>query len=144
MVVTRIMEDAGVLASNGLGIAIHLVDMLPTIPADFTFHTTAPVLTSFIPEVYASKPWLKTNILNLTHTLPPHSDCMAMDVLCDEIICNLGGAPRAATAHLPMATVAVPSSDDYLVGQEGEVGAGEHYTKSPCVFHTPHSLGRHS
>ena len=81
MVVTRIMEDAGAPASNGLGIAICLVDMLPTIPADLAFHTTVPMLTSFVLEVYASKPWLKTNILNLTHTPPPHSDHMAMDVL---------------------------------------------------------------
>ena len=88
-VVTRVMEDAGAPVSNGLGIAIHLVDMLPTILAYLAFQTIAPMLTSFAPEVYASKPWLKTNILNLMHTPTPHSNCMAMDVLCDEIVHNL-------------------------------------------------------
>ena len=73
------------------------------------------------------------------HTSPPHSDCMAMDVLCDEIIHNLGGAPKAATVHLPTASVAMPSVDDCLGGQAGEVSAGDGTSKSPCTSHTPHS-----
>ena len=137
------MEDAGSPVSNGLGIAIHLVDMLPTILANLAFHTIAPMLTSFPPEVYASNPWLKTNILNLMHTPPPHSDHMAMDVLHDEIVCNLGGAPRPVTEHFPIAMAAIPSID-YLGGQEGEVGAEDGTTKSPCASHSPCSLGRHS
>ena len=107
---------------------------------DLAFHSAVPILTGFVP-VYASKPWLKTNILDLMHTPPPFSNCMAMDVLCDEIIHNLGGAPRAATVHLPTATVAMPSDDDCLGGQEGEVGASDGTTKSPCTSHTPCSLG---
>ena len=81
MVVTKVMEDAGAPMSNGLGITIHLVDMLPSILANLAFHATVPMPTTFTLEVYASKLWLKTNILDLMHTLPPHSDCMAMDLL---------------------------------------------------------------
>ena len=96
-VVTKVMEDASAPVSNGLGIAICLVNMLPSILTDLAFHTMVPMLTSFMPEMYASKPWLKTNILDLMHTPPPHSDHMAMDVLRDKIIPNFGGVPRAAT-----------------------------------------------
>ena len=97
MVVTRVMEDHGAPVSNGLGITICLVDMLPTVLVDLAFHTIVPMLTGFTLEEYASKPWLKTNILNLMHTLTPHCKCMAMDVLCDEIVCNLGGVPKVVT-----------------------------------------------
>ena len=54
MVVTGVMEDTGVPVSHGLGIAIHLVDSLPSIPADMVFHTLAPLLTSIGLEVYAN------------------------------------------------------------------------------------------
>ena len=145
MVVTRIMEDAGAPVSNGLRIATCLVNMLPTIPANLAFCTTVPMLTGFTLEVYASKPWLKTNILDLTCTPPPHSDHMAMDVLRNKIVRNLGGGPRAATAPLPTATVSVPPDDAYLGGQEGEVDTRDGTTKSPSyVSPTPHFLGRHS
>ena len=109
MVVTKVMEDVGAPMSNGLGIAFCLVDMLPSIPTYLAFHAMVPMLTSFALEVYANKPWLKTNILDLMHTPPPLSDRMAMDVLQDKIIHNLGGVPRATTVHLPTATVSVPS-----------------------------------
>ena len=145
MVITKVMEDAGVPVSNGLGIAIHLVNMFPSIPTDLAFHAMVHMLTGFVPEVYASKPWLKTNILDLMHTPPPHSDHMAMDVLHDEIIHNFGGVPRVATVHLLTASVAVPSEDDCLGGQKGEVGARDGTAKSPLHFSpTQHSPGRHS
>ena len=107
------------------------------------FHTLAPMLTGIVPDVYASKPWLKTNVLDLMHTSPPHSDCMAMDLLHDEIVHNMGGAQKVATKCFTVATVAM-SSDDYLGGEEGGVGAGDGTAKSPHVSHTPHSQARHS
>ena len=142
-VVTGVMEDAGVPVCNGLGIAIHLVDMLPSILANMAFHTLVPMLTSIAPEVYASKPWLKANVLDFMHTLPPHSNCMAMEVLCDEIVHSMGGVPKVATEYFAVATFAM-SSGDYLGGQEGDVGARDGTTKSLHVSHTPHSPGRHS
>ena len=37
MVVVKVMEDAGKPTADGLEIAVHLVDMLPTIPDTFGF-----------------------------------------------------------------------------------------------------------
>ena len=48
--------------------------MLPTIPIHLAFHTAILMLTGFTPEVYASRPWLKMNIMDLTHMPPPQSD----------------------------------------------------------------------
>ena len=62
------MEDAGKPTVCGLGIAVHLVDMLPTIPIHLIFHSSTPGLTGFVPEVYAAQVWFKMDILDLTHT----------------------------------------------------------------------------
>ena len=94
-VMTKVMEDAGARTSNGLGITMCLVDMLPTILIHLAFHSATPMLTSFALEVYASQPWLRTNILDAMHTPPLDSDWKAMDVLYQEIINNLGGAPKS-------------------------------------------------
>ena len=137
------MEDAGVPMSDGLGIVVHLVDMLPTILIHLAFHSTMLMLTSFALEVYASRPWLRMNIMDLMHTPPLQSDQMALDVLREEIINNLGGAPKAAKVVEPMACFSVPSLSS-VGGQAGEVGTGDGTAKSPCTSHTPCSLGRHS
>ena len=39
--------------ADGLGIAMRLVDMLPTILIHLAFHSSTPGLTRFVPEVYA-------------------------------------------------------------------------------------------
>ena len=38
-VVRQVMESAGKSAADGLGVALHLVGMLPTIPLQLTFNT---------------------------------------------------------------------------------------------------------
>ena len=73
-VVHEMTEDAGAPTSNSLDIALLLLNMLPTLPANLTFNTAVPLLTGFMPEVYASQPWLALNALDLTHTPPPQSD----------------------------------------------------------------------
>ena len=40
MVVLKVMDDAGKPAADGLGITMHLVDMLPTIPLDLAFQVS--------------------------------------------------------------------------------------------------------
>ena len=63
MVVMRVMEDAGKPTANGLGITMHLVDMLPTIPIHLAFHPSTPGLTRFTPEVYAARPKFRNGSL---------------------------------------------------------------------------------
>ena len=70
--VIKVMEDAGEPVSNGLGIAVHLVDMLPTIPIHLASDSSPPGLTGFMPEVYAAWPWFKTDVLDLMHIRHHH------------------------------------------------------------------------
>ena len=51
MVVLKVMEDAGKPAADGLGIAMRLVDMPPSIPLHLTFQSAVPGLTRFAPQV---------------------------------------------------------------------------------------------
>ena len=83
MVVHQTTEDVSASMSNSLVVALHLLNMLPTLLANFTFNTTAPLLTGFVPEVLAHQTWLALNSLHFMHTPPPHSNCIAMDVLKD-------------------------------------------------------------
>ena len=50
------MESAGKSAADGLGIALRLVDMLPTIPLQLTFNTVTAGLPGYTPKAltYAS------------------------------------------------------------------------------------------
>ena len=143
-VMTRVMEDTGIPMIDGLGIAVHLVELLFTIPIHLAFHSATPMLTSFMLEVYASQPWLRMNMMDVMHTPPPpHSNQMAMDVLHEVIINNLGGASKAAKVVQPTACFSMPSLDSFG-GQAGEVSTSDGTAKSPHASHTPHSPGRHS
>ena len=70
MVVLKVMEDARKPVADGLGIAMHLVDMLLTIPLHLTFQSAVPELTRFAPEVYAAQSKSRTDILNFSHAPP--------------------------------------------------------------------------
>ena len=142
-VMLKVMDDTGTPSSNGLGIAVHLVDMLPTIPIHLAFHMVTLMLTSFTPEVYAGWPWLRTNIMDLMHTPPPQSDWMVLDVLCEEIINNLSGTSNAAKVVEPTACFSVPSLST-VGGKAGKVSTGNSTAKIPCDSHVPCSLGQHS
>ena len=106
-VILKVMEDAGASTSKGLGIAVCLVDMLSTILIHLTSHTSTLSLTSFMPEVYAGWPWLRMNIMDLTHMPPLQSDQNALDVLSEEIINNLGDTSKVAKAAEPTACFSV-------------------------------------
>ena len=56
-VVCRVMESAGKSAVDGLGIALHLVDMLPTIPLQLAFNTVTAEPPGYTPKAltYASQ-----------------------------------------------------------------------------------------
>ena len=140
-VVLKLMEDAGTPTSNGLGVAVCLVDMLPIILTHLAFHTDTPMLTSFVPEVYAGQPWLRTNALDLTHMPPLQSDWKALDVLCEKIINNLGGISKVARVVEPTACFSGPSLST-VCEKAGEVGTSDGPTKSLHAFHTPCSPGR--
>ena len=142
-VILKVMEDAGAPVSKGLGIIVYLVDMLPTIPIHLAFYTSTLSLTSFVLEVYAGQPWLRTNVMDLTHMPPLQSDWNALDVLCEEIMNNLTGTSKTAKVAKPMACFSMASLS--FVGEKAdEVGTSDGPTKSPWASHVPHSPGQHS
>ena len=74
----------------------HLLDTLPSFPANLTYQSTSPMITGFTPKVYAQQPWLGLHSLDLAHTPPPDSHRKAEDVLKEAILHSTGG--NAATA----------------------------------------------
>ena len=87
----------------------HLLDTLPSFPADLAYHSTPPMITGFMLEVYAQWLWLGLHSLDLMHTPPPDSHRKAVDVLKEEIFHSTGGnaatvvstGPSASTLQCP-------------------------------------------
>ena len=131
-VIVKVMEDAGKPKADGLGIAMHLVDMLPTIPIHLAYHSSTPGLTSFVPGVYAAWPRFRTDVLDFSHMPPLQSDQKALDILHEEIIKNMGGASKMAKAVEPAACFAMADLST-ISGKACEVGAGDGPTNSPHV-----------
>ena len=71
-VVRRVMESAGKSAEDGLGIALHLVSMLPTIPILPAFNTVTPEPPRYTPRA-------------LTYASQDSIDCGVMAVLSEEL-----------------------------------------------------------
>ena len=103
-VIVKVMEDAGTPTGDGLGIAVCLVDMLPTIPDTLGF----PLIYTWAHRICARGlccPALvqDMDVLDFSHMPPLQSDRKALDVLCEEIIKNMGGASKMAKAVEPAA-----------------------------------------
>ena len=100
-VVLKVMEDTGKPAADGLRIAMHLGDMLPTTTLDLALKSVVPVLTGFTPEVYAAWPKSRMDLLDFSHAPPPQSDWRAMHVLCKEILRSTCGQTDRVKAIQP-------------------------------------------
>ena len=72
-VVHRVMESAGKSVADSLRVALHLVDMLPTIPLQLTFNTVTAGPLGHTPEA-------------LTYASQCSINCGAMTVLSEELI----------------------------------------------------------
>ena len=106
-VIRWVMESAGKSMVDGLEIALHLVDMLLSVPLQLTFNTVTAGLPGFTPEA-------------LTYASPLSTDQGAMTVLSKEI---LKGA-RGAEEKVMQATWCVTATNTGLVkvmtiGSEG-------------------------
>ena len=136
VVVVKVMEDAGKPAANGLGITMHLVDMIPTILLHLAFHSSTPELTGFMPEVYTAQPKFRMDALDFSHVPPPQSDQKVLDVLCEEIFNNMCGAPEMA--KVVETTWCLAMSDVSTIGVKVcKVGAGDGHTSSPRTSCSP-------
>ena len=135
-VIIKVMEDTEKSVANGLGITMHLVDMLPTIPIHLAFHSSTPGLIGFVAEVYAAWPRFRTDVLDFSHMPPLQSDQKALDVLHEEILKNMGGASKMAKVVEPAACFAMADLST-IGGKACEVGTTGGPTNSPCASHSP-------
>ena len=89
-VVHRVMESAGKSAADSLEIALHLVDMLLSVPLQLTFNTVTAELPGFTPKAF-------------TYASPFSTNQGAMTVLSEEILKGPCGAEEKvmqATWHV--------------------------------------------
>ena len=89
-VVCRVMESSGKSTGDSLGIVLHLVSMLPTIPLQPAFNNMTSELPRYTPRA-------------LTHTSQASIDCGAMAVLGEELTRDPTGAHdqvMQASAHV--------------------------------------------
>ena len=82
-VVHQVMESAGKSVVDSLGIALCLVDMLPTTPLQLTFNTVTAELPGYTPEA-------------LTYASLLSTDRGAMTVLSEEILKGARGVDEKA------------------------------------------------
>ena len=148
-VVSQVMEDASKSVADGLGITLHLVDMLPTIPLQLAFNTATAGLLRCAPKVYAAQPKTRMDSLPFSHAHPPGSDRDAMAILCKEILKSAHGTKEKAIQPTWILTVAsVGSVGMKAVENEGNddpnyvrasisPGGCFSYTPTPCTsLHT--------
>ena len=128
-VVIQVMEKAGKSVVDGLGIALCLVDMLPTIPLQLAFNTATARLPGCAPEVYAVRPTMGTYGLDFSYTPPLGSDQNAMTVLGEEILKSACSTEEKAAQPTWLMTVA----------GEGTVGVELVESKGSDHSHHPHT-----
>ena len=142
-IVLKVMEDPGKPVADGLGIAMYLVDMLPTILLHLAFKSSVPALTRFAPEVYAAWPKSRTDLLDFSHAPPLQSNWRAMHVLCEEIIRSAHGTTDRVKAIQSTWVLSVANVSTIGV-KAAEAGAGNGPSTSQCTSHSPVACVTHS
>ena len=82
---------------------LHLLDTLPSFPANLSYQSNSPIICGFAPEAYA-QPWLGLHSLNLAHTPSFDSHRKAKDVLKEAIIQSTGGGAASTARTGPSAS----------------------------------------
>ena len=105
----QITGDIGAPLCASLDVLLHLLETLPSFPANLAYQSQSPIICGFAPEAYA-QPWLGLHSLNLPHTLSFDSRRKAEDVLKEAIIRSTGGGAAALQlgADLSASTSTVP------------------------------------
>ena len=141
-VVSQVMENAGKSVADGLGIALCLVDMLPTIPLQLAFNTATARLPRCAPKVYAVLPQVGTDGLDLFYAPPPGSGRDAMTVLNEEILKSMHGTEERAMPPTWLLTAASGGSVRVktVESEGGDYPNCPHASLYParCTSHSPH------
>ena len=131
-VVHQVMEAAGKSSADSLGIALHLVDMLPTIPLQLTFNTVMAGLPRCTPKAPA-------------HTLPLGTDQGTMTVLSEEILKSAHGAEEKAMQPTWLVTMTDTGSVKVMmIESEGGDHPNHPHTSLSLAPHASTSTGQHA
>ena len=98
----QITWDIGMPLCASLNIVLHLLETLPSFPANLTYQSNSTIICGFVPEAYA-QPWLGIHSPDLEHTPPFNSRRKAEDVLKEAILCSTGGS-AATTVRTGLST----------------------------------------
>ena len=132
-VVSQVMEKAGKSTADGLGIALHLVDMLPTVPLQLAFNTATAGLFGCTPKVYAVQPIMGTDGPCFSHAPPLGSDQNAMTILSEEILKSTHSIEEKAAQPTWLMTAA----GEGTVGVQAVESEGGDYPNHPCMSLSP-------
>ena len=109
MTMFQITGDIGVPLCASLDIVLHLLETLPSFPANITYQSNSPIICGFLPKAYA-QPWLGLHSLGFAHV--PHLDSRrkAKDVLKEAIILSTGsGTATIVRTGLSASTSTAPT-----------------------------------
>ena len=122
MTMFQITGDIGAPLCASLDIVLHLLETLPSFPANLTYQSNSPIICGFVPKAYA-QPWLGLHSLDLAHTPPLDSHRKAKDILKEAILCSTGGSAAATVrTGLSTSTSTAPTQigrDDEALPPEG-------------------------
>ena len=104
----EITGDAGAPLCTSLDVMLHLLDTLPSFPANLSYQSNSPIICSFVPKAYA-QPWLGLHGVNPARLLSFESHRKATDILKEAIIQRTGSGavstvradPSASTSTAP-------------------------------------------
>ena len=121
MTMFQITGHIGAPLCASLDIVLHLLETLPSFPANLAYQSNSPIICGFTPEAYA-QPWLGLHSLNLVHT-PSFNSCRkAEDILKEAIIHSTSEASTdARSVHSRTASVGsveVISRDEASGGED--------------------------
>ena len=121
-VTSRVMGSAGRSAADGIGIALHLVGLLPTIPIQLAFNTITPELPRYTPRA-------------LTYASQDSVDRGAMSVLGEELTIAPTRHDQAAQASSRMTTTGTASTTFITIRGTGDNPPGPSFLRAPT--HSP-------
>ena len=130
----KVMEGAGKPTADGLGISLHLVDMLPTILLQITFNIATQGITSFALEVYAALPKSRTDLLDFSYVPALKSEQYVMSVLHEEIAKDTHGMTEEKTVPPTWLMSVAPMASISVKAVETDGGDG-----LTCSLHTSRS-----
>ena len=94
MTMFQITGDIGATLCASLNIVLHLLETLPSFPANLMYQSNSPIICRLAPKAYA-QPWLGLHSLDFAHALPPDSCRKAKDILKEAILHSTGGSVAA-------------------------------------------------